>query len=265
MRRLLTGAYVRLIAISWSPAGPATMRNASAADRRYLLYSPPKAKVLKAAGASPPMGCGQGVEKDLRFRDRGSRVTLLPRWKLTSTSGLGKFMPSYLFCSRLHAASHPRRDGAADDAFLLPTGGGECVPRPGASFDTCAHLPNVALLRGQNRRVFARHRWPARGRGTGLKDRGDFAQRRGTTLRNIAMPSSFWRRPGYLVSTGRRVDEIFGVVHGGLRHQPSSCTAGPPRAPVRRHEWSVTAGARSRATTRSGRTTCSRSTAYRQP
>ncbi len=124
--------------VSWSPAGPKL--HAQRVGRRPSLpahRSPrPEAKVTsEASGSSPPVGrhCGKGVEGHVF--ETVAREIGLPGWKApcTSTSDTQQNSCNYLFAPRLHACQSSRRDGAADDAFLLGDHRGAQVgafPRP---------------------------------------------------------------------------------------------------------------------------------------
>jgi acyl-CoA dehydrogenase len=163
VRRLLTDAYARLVAMRLVCARASDyMRSASADDRRYLLYSPlTKAKVTgegeRVITALWDVIAAKGVEKDTFFETVAREIGLLPRLEGTvhiNIGLLGKFMPNYLFAADAALPLIPRRDDAADDTFLFaqgPTGGLGKVRFHDwrASFDTFAHLPNVALLRQQ--------------------------------------------------------------------------------------------------------------------
>jgi acyl-CoA dehydrogenase len=163
VRRLLTDAYVRLIAMKLVATRACDyMRSASAQDRRYLLYSPlTKAKVTsegeRVITALWDVIAAKGVEKDTFFETVAREIGLLPRLEGTvhiNIGLLGKFMPNYLFAPNSELPVIDRRDDAADDTFLFaqgPTGGLGKVRFHDwrAPFDSFAHLPNVALLREQ--------------------------------------------------------------------------------------------------------------------
>jgi acyl-CoA dehydrogenase len=138
------------------------MRSASADDRRYLLYSPlVKAKVTgegeRVITALFDVIAAKGVEKDTFFETVAQEIGMLPRLEGTVHINIGllaKFMPNFLFAPDAALPSIPRRDDDADDTFLFnqgPTGGLGKVRFHDwrASFDSYAHLPNVALLREQ--------------------------------------------------------------------------------------------------------------------
>jgi acyl-CoA dehydrogenase len=163
VRRLLTDAYVRLVAMKLvaSRAGD-YMRSASAEDRRYLLYSPlTKAKITsegeRVITALWDVIAAKGVEKDTIFEAMTREIGLLPRLEGTvhiNIGLLGKFMPNFLFAPNGALPAIGRRDDASDDTFLFnqgPTGGLGKVRFHDwrAPFESFGHLPNVALLRGQ--------------------------------------------------------------------------------------------------------------------
>jgi acyl-CoA dehydrogenase len=163
VRRLLTDAYVRLIAMKVVATRACDyMRSASAQDRRYLLYSPlTKAKITsegeRVITALWDVIAAKGVEKDTIFEGMAREIGLLPRLEGTVHINIGllaKFMPNYLFAPNTELPVIGRRDEAADDSFLFdqgPTGGLGKVRfhnwRP--PFDHFAYLPNVDLLRKQ--------------------------------------------------------------------------------------------------------------------
>jgi acyl-CoA dehydrogenase len=163
VRRLLTDAYVRLIAMKLVATRACDyMRSASAQDRRYLLYSPlTKAKITsegeRVITALWDVIAAKGVEKDTIFEGMAREIGLLPRLEGTVHINIGllaKFMPNYLFAPNTELPVIGRRDEAADDSFLFdqgPTGGLGKVRfhnwRP--PFDHFAYLPNVDLLRKQ--------------------------------------------------------------------------------------------------------------------
>ncbi|OBH27517.1 acyl-CoA dehydrogenase [Mycobacterium sp. E1715] len=163
VRRLLTDAYVRLIAMKLVATRACDyMRSASADDRRYLLYSPlTKAKITsegeRVITALWDVIAAKGVEKDTIFEAMTREIGLLPRLEGTVHINIGllaKFMPNYLFAPNGDLPLIGRRDDAVDDSFLFnqgPTGGLGKVRFHDwrAPFESYAHLPNVALLREQ--------------------------------------------------------------------------------------------------------------------
>jgi acyl-CoA dehydrogenase len=163
VRRLLTDAYVRLVAMKLVATRASDyMRSASAEDRRYLLYSPlTKAKITSEGErviiALWDVIAAKGVEKDTIFEAMAREIGLLPRLEGTvhiNIGLLGKFMPNFLFAPNSELPVIGRRDDAADDSFLFaqgPTGGLGKVRFHDwrASFESFAQLANVALLREQ--------------------------------------------------------------------------------------------------------------------
>ncbi|GAB1814644.1 acyl-CoA dehydrogenase family protein [Mycobacterium sp. MUNTM1] len=163
VRRLLTDAYARLVAMRLVATRACDyMRSASAEDRRYLLYSPlTKAKITsegeRVITALWDVIAAKGVEKDTIFEAMTREIGLLPRLEGTVHINIGllaKFMPNFLFAPNSALPLIGRRDDAADDAFLFaqgPTGGLGKVRFHDwrAPFDSFGHLPNVALLRSQ--------------------------------------------------------------------------------------------------------------------
>jgi acyl-CoA dehydrogenase len=163
VRRLLTDAYVRLVAMRLVATRASDyMRSASGDDRRYLLYSPlTKAKVTsegeRVITALWDVIAAKGVEKDTFFETVAREIGLLPRLEGTVHINIGllaKFMPNYLFAPDAALPVIGRRADAANDSFLFaqgPTGGLGKVRFHNwrASLDGYAHLRNVALLRDQ--------------------------------------------------------------------------------------------------------------------
>jgi acyl-CoA dehydrogenase len=163
VRRLLTDAYARLVAMRLVATRACDyMRSASASDRRYLLYSPlTKAKITsegeRVITALWDVIAAKGVEKDTIFEAMTREIGLLPRLEGTvhiNIGLLGKFMPNFLFAPNTELPVIGRRDDAADDTFLFAQGatGGLGKVRFHdwrAPFESFGHLPNVALLRAQ--------------------------------------------------------------------------------------------------------------------
>lgn len=163
VRRLLTDAYARLVAMRLVATRACDyMRSASADDRRYLLYSPlTKAKITsegeRVITALWDVIAAKGVEKDTMFEAMAREIGLLPRLEGTVHINIGllaKFMPNFLFAPSGELPLIGRRDDATDDSFLFdqgPTGGLGKVRFHDwrAPFESFAHLPNVALLREQ--------------------------------------------------------------------------------------------------------------------
>lgn len=226
------------------------MRSASAADRRYLLYSPlTKAKVTsegeRVITALWDVIAAKGVEKDTFFETVAREIGLLPRLEGTvhiNIGLLGKFMPNYLFAPDSTLPVIPRRDDAADDAFLFaqgPTGGLGKVRFHDwrASFDTCAHLPNVALLREQVD-VFAELLASATPDAAQQKDI-DFAFGVGQLFANVPYAQLILEEARLSGVDEALIDEIFGVLvrdfntHAVELHGRSATTAEQARFAMR--------------------------------
>jgi acyl-CoA dehydrogenase len=163
VRRLLTDAYTRLVAMKLVATRASDyMRSASATDRRYLLYSPlTKAKITsegeRVITALWDVIAAKGVEKDTIFEAMAREIGLLPRLEGTVHINIGllaKFMPNFLFAPNRELPVIGRRDDASDDTFLFtqgPTGGLGKVRFHDwrTSFEGFGQLPNVALLHKQ--------------------------------------------------------------------------------------------------------------------
>lgn len=213
VRRLLTDAYVRLIAMKLVASRASDyMRSASAADRRYLLYSPlTKAKVTsegeRVITALWDVIAAKGVEKDTFFETVAREIGLLPRLEGTvhiNIGLLGKFMPNYLFAPDSTLPVIPRRDDAADDAFLFaqgPTGGlGKVRFTTGARHLTPARICLMSHCCA-SKSTCSPSCWPAPPRTRHSRRISTLPSAWDNSSRTCPMPSSFWRRPGYLVST----------------------------------------------------------------
>lgn len=213
VRRLLTDAYVRLIAMKLVASRASDyMRSASAADRRYLLYSPlTKAKVTsegeRVITALWDVIAAKGVEKDTFFETVAREIGLLPRLEGTvhiNIGLLGKFMPNYLFAPDSTLPVIPRRDDAADDAFLFaqgPTGAWvRCVSTTGARHLTPARICLMSHCCA-SKSTCSPSCWPAPPRTRHSRRISTLPSAWDNSSRTCPMPSSFWRRPGYLVST----------------------------------------------------------------
>ncbi len=131
VRRLLTDAYTRLVAMRLVATRASDyMRSASADDRRYLLYSPLTKAVITSEGervitALFDVIAAKGVEKDMFFETVAREIGMLPRLEGTVHINIGllaKFMPNYLFAPDSSLELLGRRDDAADDTFLFDPG-----------------------------------------------------------------------------------------------------------------------------------------------
>jgi acyl-CoA dehydrogenase len=224
VRRLLTDAYLRLAAMKLVATRACDyMRSASAADRRYLLYSPlTKAKITgegeRVVIALWDVIAAKGVETDTFFETVTREIGLLPRLEGTvhiNIGLLGKFMPNFLFAPNAELPVIGRRDDASDDTFLFaqgPTGGLGKVRFHDwrAAFDTFAHLPNVALLREQIE-VLAEMLASATPDAVQQKDI-DFAFAVGQLFATVPYAQLVLEEAGLSGVDGALIDEIFAVL-----------------------------------------------------
>jgi acyl-CoA dehydrogenase len=130
VRRMLTDAYVRLVAMKLVALRAADyLRAASAEDRRYLLYNPVVKMKVTTQGEDVinllwDVVAAKGFEKDTYFEMAARDIRGLPKLEGTVHVNIAlilKFMPNYLF----NPAAYPavgRRDEAANDDFLFRQG-----------------------------------------------------------------------------------------------------------------------------------------------
>ena len=162
VRRELTDAYVRLVAMKlFSDRAADYFRSAGPDDRRYLLFNPmTKMKVTteseKVIDLMWDVIAAKGFEKDTYFDKAARDVRGLPKLEGTVHVNLAliqKFMGNYLF-SPAEYAPVPARLDAADDTFLFRQGPARGL---GAvrfhdwriAYDRYAQLPNVTRFREQ--------------------------------------------------------------------------------------------------------------------
>ena len=158
---LFTDAYARLVAMKLVALRAADyMRSASADDRRYLLYNPVVKMKVTTQGEDVidhlwDVIAAKGFEKDTYFEMAARDIRALPKLEGTVHVNIAlilKFMKNYFFFPA-DFEPVPRRDDAADDAFLFDQGPARGLGKirfhdPGpvfAAFD----LPNVAIFREQ--------------------------------------------------------------------------------------------------------------------
>ncbi|WP_404815950.1 acyl-CoA dehydrogenase family protein [Streptomyces thermolineatus] len=162
VRRELTDAYLRLVAMRlFSDRAVDYFRSAGPEDRRYLLFNPmTKMKVTtegeKVVDLLWDVIAAKGFEKDTYFAQAATEIRGLPKLEGTVHVNLSlilKFLGNHLLAPA-EFEPVPTRLDAADDAFLFAQGPARGLGsvrfhdwRP--AYDTFAHLPNVALLRGQ--------------------------------------------------------------------------------------------------------------------
>ncbi len=162
VRRILTEAYARLLACKlYGARATDYVRSATLEDRRYLLYTPINKMRVTMEGERIVSLLGEvisakGFERDSYFEAAKNIIGGLPKLEGTVHVNLAltlKFLPGYLFGSDSLEAP-PRRDDAADDAFLFAQGPTRGLSKIGFPdwrpiFDAFAGLPNVARFREQ--------------------------------------------------------------------------------------------------------------------
>jgi len=163
VRRMLSDAYARLIAMKlYSVRSADYFRAASPDDRRYLLFNPiTKMKVTmegeRVIDLLWDVIAARGFEKDTYFQQAVAHIRALPKLEGTVHVNLAlvlKFLPQYLAAAAGHGEQYapvPAINGAADDDYLFAQGSASGLskipfhdPRP--AFARFAHLPNVALF-----------------------------------------------------------------------------------------------------------------------
>src|SRR6185369_11207933 len=161
VRRMLTDAYARLVAMKLVALRAADyLRAASAEDRRYLLYNPVVKMKVTTQGEDVinllwDVVAAKGFEKDTYFEMAARDIRGLPKLEGTVHVNIAlilKFMPNYLF----NPAPFPpvgRRDEAANDDFLFRQGATKGLGKvqfhdPQPAFDAY-DLPNVNLFEEQ--------------------------------------------------------------------------------------------------------------------
>lgn len=162
IRQLFVEAYSRLEAMRlFSYRAKDYMKNASAEDRRYLLYSPMVKMKVTMQGEEVvnllwDVIAARGFEKDVYFESATRDIRMLPKLEGTAHVNMVlviKFMQAYLF----EKADHPevkQNHGPSEDGFLFRQGATtkgleNVVPgnldRTYALFDT----PNLRIFKDQ--------------------------------------------------------------------------------------------------------------------
>jgi acyl-CoA dehydrogenase len=161
VRRMLTDAYVRLVAMKLVALRAADyLRAASPEDRRYLLYNPVVKMKVTTQGEDVinllwDVVAAKGFEKDTYFEMAARDIRGLPKLEGTVHVNIAlilKFMPNYLF----NPTPYPplgRRDEAGNDDFLFHQGATKGLGKvqfhdPQPAFDAF-DLPNVQLFEEQ--------------------------------------------------------------------------------------------------------------------
>jgi acyl-CoA dehydrogenase len=130
IRQLFVEAYARLEAMRlFSYRAKDYMKNASAEDRRYLLYSPMVKMKVTMQGEEVinllwDVIAARGFEKDVYFESATRDIRMLPKLEGTAHVNMVlviKFMQAYLF----EKADHPEvksNQGPSEDGFLFRQG-----------------------------------------------------------------------------------------------------------------------------------------------
>ena len=161
IRQLFTDAYTRLVSMKlFASRAVDYMRSASPEDRRYLLYNPMVKMKVTTQGEEVinllwDVIAARGFEKDTYFEMAAKEIRALPKLEGTVHVNMAlivKFMANYFF-NPADFPEIPRRDDAADDAFLFNQGptrglGGIRFHDPGAAYDS-VDLPNVGRFKEQ--------------------------------------------------------------------------------------------------------------------
>ncbi len=242
VRRLLTDAYARLVAMRLVCARACDyMRSASADDRRYLLYSPlTKGKVTgegeKVVTALWDVIAAKGVEKDTFFEAVTREIGLLPRLEGTvhiNIGLLGKFMPNFLFAPDAALPLLGRRDDAADDAFLFararPAASARCASTTGARCSPpTATCPTSRCC--ASRSTCSPTCWPAPPRTRPSRRTSTSPSPWASCSRRCPTPSSSWRRPrsrGWTTRCSTRSSPCWSATSTAT--PSNSATSRPPR------------------------------------
>ena len=129
-KRMFVDAYARLVAMKLFALRAADyMRVASPADRRYLLYNPMVKMKVTTEGERVidllwDVIAAKGFEKSMYFEQAAVDIRALPKLEGTVHVNIAlivKFMPNFFF-TPADCPEIPRRDDAADDAFLFDQG-----------------------------------------------------------------------------------------------------------------------------------------------
>ncbi len=155
VKRMFVDAYARLVAMKlFALRACDYMRSASPDDRRYLLYNPMVKMKVTTEGERVinllwDVIAAKGFEKGMYFEQAATDIRGLPKLEGTVHVNIAlivKFMPNFFFAPA-DCPEIPRRDDAANDAFLFNQGSTKGLGsirfhdyrRTLASFD----LPNV--------------------------------------------------------------------------------------------------------------------------
>jgi acyl-CoA dehydrogenase len=161
VKQMFTDAYARLVAMKLFALRAADyMRSASPEDRRYLLYNPVVKMKVTTQGEEVinllwNVIAARGFEKDTYFEMAARDIRALPKLEGTVHVNIAlivKFMPNYFFSPGQYPEV-PRRDDAANDAFLFNQGSASGLGKIqfhdyARAFDAYA-LPNVGIFKEQ--------------------------------------------------------------------------------------------------------------------
>jgi len=130
VKRMFVDAYARLVAMKlFALRACDYMRSASADDRRYLLYNPMVKMKVTTEGERVinllwDVIAAKGFEKNMYFEQAATDIRGLPKLEGTVHVNIAlivKFMPNFFFAAA-DCPEIPRRDDAANDAFLFAQG-----------------------------------------------------------------------------------------------------------------------------------------------
>ncbi len=161
VKKLMTDAYCRLVAMKlFAERASDYMRQASAEDRRYLLFNPMvKMKVTREGedvlNILHDVIAAKGFENEPFFEIAKTEIPMLPKLEGTVHVNMAlivKFMANYLFNPKEYPEV-PRRDDPTNDTFLFDQG-----PTKGLgkiqfhdykiAYNACA-LPNAEIFKEQ--------------------------------------------------------------------------------------------------------------------
>ena len=130
VKRMFVDAYARLVAMKlFALRACDYMRSASPDDRRYLLYNPMVKMKVTTEGERVinllwDVIAAKGFEKNMYFEQAATDIRALPKLEGTVHVNIAlivKFMPNFFFAPA-DCPEIPRRDDAANDAFLFDQG-----------------------------------------------------------------------------------------------------------------------------------------------
>ncbi len=161
VKKLFTDAYCRLVAMKlFAERATDYMRSANADDRRYLLFNPMvKMKVTREGedviNILHDVIAAKGLENEPFFEIAKIDIPMLPKLEGTVHVNMAlivKFMANYFFNPKEYPEM-PRRDDAANDAFLFDQGPTKGLGKIqfhdyNIAYNGCT-LPNVEIFKEQ--------------------------------------------------------------------------------------------------------------------